>query len=326
MKNEIILSVIVPVYNEELYIRQNIESLLTNRSKNFEVVYIDNNSTDNTANIIESFSDPRIKLTKQNKTVSPRQNHIDGIELAQGDHVFLVGGDDYFVEGILDRVLRILKKDIILFCPLEIFNEGELHGTKRYQNTSDVIDRVVGCHDFLPNFLTFSNHDTLMHSFIPKEFLKNINRYNEVCLETFWVWMAIHTLAKSKRNINRDHFQDTVFFMRQYASPLGTRGSDYNADAKKSVLSKMLFTRSLGSIYNTFQYFFECWDFSQLMILLFSFRGYEVSKNKLSGFYGFGNFSTKYWKFGPVPTLILSPVLDMIKIGFLLRKYIIIKK
>ena len=56
------LSVCIPVYNGQEFIKETIDSVLSQSFKDLEIVIVDNQSTDNTVSIIRSYSDPRIKL------------------------------------------------------------------------------------------------------------------------------------------------------------------------------------------------------------------------------------------------------------------------
>ena len=59
------LSIVIPVFNEDKYIKKNIKSLLSNTSRDFEIIVFDNCSDDNTLNILDSFNDARLKVIKQ---------------------------------------------------------------------------------------------------------------------------------------------------------------------------------------------------------------------------------------------------------------------
>ena len=62
------ISVIMPVFNEERYIRKAIESVLEQSLSDFELIVVDDGSTDDTLKIIESFDDERIRLINQENT------------------------------------------------------------------------------------------------------------------------------------------------------------------------------------------------------------------------------------------------------------------
>ena len=316
------LSIVMPVYNESKFIKQNIESLLSNISTDFEIICVDNCSNDNTVLILENFSDSRLKLILQTESVSPKQNHIDGINSAKGQHIFLAGGDDLFRERILDQVIPILKKETFLFCGMDLIDASEEHLTIGMQNTFEVIDEIFGSVDFMSNYMRFINHDTIMHSFIPRKFFINVGVYSAHSLERFWPWICIHIFGKNKRHHKRDYFHSTVFLKRQYTNSSQIRGSDYHAETTRSFFSQSFLVKSLGSIYNSFQYFWQFKNIAHLYILLLSSRSMPREEMESGGLYGLGKSGARYWSLGPLPTFILSPVLDMCKIMLvLIRKF-----
>ena len=60
-------SIILPTYNQSEFLKKSIKSILSQTFKNWELLIINNNSTDNTDNVIKSFKDNRIKVYKINK-------------------------------------------------------------------------------------------------------------------------------------------------------------------------------------------------------------------------------------------------------------------
>ena len=80
---EVKVSVIMPAYNSEVYIRESIDSVLAQSFTDFELIVVDDGSTDATASIVESYADNRIRLIRQpNQGVSVARN--TGIEAARG--------------------------------------------------------------------------------------------------------------------------------------------------------------------------------------------------------------------------------------------------
>jgi glycosyltransferase involved in cell wall biosynthesis len=94
MKTERVISVVMPVYNASLYLKEAIESILTQTFSNFEFIIIDDGSTDNSAEIIESYNDERIKFYKneQNKGLIFTLNK--SIQLAKSAIIARMDADD----------------------------------------------------------------------------------------------------------------------------------------------------------------------------------------------------------------------------------------
>lgn len=106
-----LITVIIPAYNIENYILFCLRSIAAQTYKNFEVLCVDDGSTDNTAEVIRKFcnSDERFKLLqKKNGGVSSARNF--GIDNAKGKYVSFIDGDDYIAENFLERLHSIITE------------------------------------------------------------------------------------------------------------------------------------------------------------------------------------------------------------------------
>ncbi len=104
MKQDLI-SVIVPVYNTEKYLRKCIKSILNQSYQNLELILVNDGSTDNSGNICDEFhlGDGRIKVVhKKNAGLSDARN--TGLDMAMGDYVCFVDSDDYIHPEMLERL------------------------------------------------------------------------------------------------------------------------------------------------------------------------------------------------------------------------------
>ena len=105
--NEPLISVILPVYNGELYLREAIQSILSQTCTNIEIIIINDGSTDKTASIISSFTDPRIRYIEQeNRGLSEALNR--GIRLSSGDYIARQDSDDISLPTRLERQVAFL--------------------------------------------------------------------------------------------------------------------------------------------------------------------------------------------------------------------------
>ncbi len=101
-------SVIIPMYNSELYISSTITSVLKQTFKNFELLIINDGSTDNSTEIVNQFNDTRIKLiTKANGGVSSARNR--GIKEAKGEYIAFLDSDDYWHPNHLEFASKYLS-------------------------------------------------------------------------------------------------------------------------------------------------------------------------------------------------------------------------
>lgn len=116
-----LISVIVPIYNVEDYIRQCFDSLLNQTYQNFEVLMINDGSPDNSASICQEYAarDSRFRyFEKENGGASSARNM--GIEYSEGSYITFVDPDDWLDETYLEILYTNLKNIMPLFLFLLI--------------------------------------------------------------------------------------------------------------------------------------------------------------------------------------------------------------
>jgi glycosyltransferase involved in cell wall biosynthesis len=96
-------------YNGSRFIKQQLDSILQQLADKDEVVIYDDCSTDETCQILESYSDTRIRLTHNPVRLGHAQNFIKAISLATGDYIALSDQDDIWVEGRLSKMMGMLE-------------------------------------------------------------------------------------------------------------------------------------------------------------------------------------------------------------------------
>lgn len=101
-------SVIITAYNKEEFVGEAIQSVLNQSFQGFEIIAIDDGSTDNTKNVIFSFSDPRIRYAYQENSGLPACARNKGMSLSKGKYIALLDGDDFWHKDKLSNCKRIL--------------------------------------------------------------------------------------------------------------------------------------------------------------------------------------------------------------------------
>jgi glycosyltransferase involved in cell wall biosynthesis len=104
-----LISVIIPVYNGELYLAEAIESVLAQTYQPVELILIDDGSTDRTAEIARSFEPPLRYAYQPNSGVCAARNH--GIRLAKGEFLAFLDADDLWVKEKLELQMGVLQQD-----------------------------------------------------------------------------------------------------------------------------------------------------------------------------------------------------------------------
>jgi glycosyltransferase involved in cell wall biosynthesis len=123
-------SIILPVYNNEHNLEKCIYSILRQSCKDFELILVDDGSTDGSIQICDEFAckDKRIKVIHQENKGTARARY-KGLLCARGKYIYFVDGDDWVAKNLLKRALKELNienpPDIFAFCYLEVRAKGK---------------------------------------------------------------------------------------------------------------------------------------------------------------------------------------------------------
>lgn len=130
---EPLVSVIIPVYNVEEYVKRCLDSVLEQTYHNLEVIVVNDGATDNSAKVIKSISDNRIRyFEKENGGQATARNF--GLDVATGDYIVMVDSDDYISKNLVEICLDTVQKtnaDLVLFTSYNVNQEGKMQYIKR---------------------------------------------------------------------------------------------------------------------------------------------------------------------------------------------------
>ena len=118
MTNQLV-SIVMPIYNAENYLKDSIESLINQKYKNLEIICVDDGSTDDSLRILENYkrNDDRIKIIKQkNQFAGVARNN--GLNNANGKYIMFLDSDDIFEKNMIYNLVNKAEKyntDIIFF-------------------------------------------------------------------------------------------------------------------------------------------------------------------------------------------------------------------
>lgn len=175
MENKELISVIIPVYNVEKYLRQCIDSVLAQTYEKFEMILVDDGSTDDSRTICEEYvaKDDRLRLVCQNNAgASAARNR--GLKEATGEYVYFLDSDDWLEETAFEEFICAEKKnnaDVIFFDAYSIDEETDKITDKHYHHCfkyeadrgSELLKKLVDNKEF---------HVTPWSMFFRHEFLK----------------------------------------------------------------------------------------------------------------------------------------------------------
>lgn len=127
------ISVIIPVYNVEMYLSRCVESVLQQTYSNLEIILVDDGSTDHCGEICDSFSklDRRVKVIhKENGGLSSARNA--GLEVAKGEYVGFVDSDDWIAEDMYETLCAAMRDDVDITCSGRVYISSDGRYNKFY--------------------------------------------------------------------------------------------------------------------------------------------------------------------------------------------------
>lgn len=185
-----LVSVITPLYNAEKYIAQTIESVLSQTYPQWEMLVVDNCSSDASKDIVKSFNDPRIKLIElEYNSGGPARPRNIGMEHAQGEYIAFLDSDDIWMPSKLQRQMQLIQEknvDIVHTLSHTIDTNSQVIGFHENQRVYNLCRFVMRPH----TIILFSNFININSVLMKKdENLRFREDKNLIALEdwTFWI-------------------------------------------------------------------------------------------------------------------------------------------
>lgn len=136
-------SIVIPLYNKEFSVENTINSVLNQSFQNFEVLVINDGSTDNSVEVVEGINDARIRLINQtNQGVSSARNR--GIEEAKFEWIAFLDGDDIWLDNHLEEFIQMLN----LFPNERFFTTSFKFSDNRYLFKHSRDSRIFKVNDY----------------------------------------------------------------------------------------------------------------------------------------------------------------------------------
>ncbi len=215
------VTVYITNYNYGEYIEQSIQSILDQTYKNFELLIIDDGSTDDSKNVIEKFRDiNNVRIIYQKNKGLNITNNI-AMRLAKGDYLVRLDADDYVIPEFLEIMVDKIEADPnigLVFPDYYYVNAiGEVTGVERRFNFEEEV----------------SLYDLPAHgacTLIRLEFLKDLGGYNEsfACQDGYDLWLKFIN-SFDVVNVNKP-----LFYYRRHGSNL-TNNEDRILNTRKAI-------------------------------------------------------------------------------------------
>ncbi len=255
MENQALISVIIPVYNVENYLRECIDSVLCQTYGNFEIILVDDGSTDSSGGICDEYvdRDERISVIHQ-KNAGPSKTRNTGLENATGEYIYFLDSDDYIEKNALELLVNTAESndaDLVFFDAHSFSDDGAevkqgyvVKGTYETNSGYEILAELHRNKDY---------HCSVVLLFISKTLLNNNNiRFlesaycSEDMLFTYKVYCSSQRTAQCKNTLyhrryrscsivtspkSQRHFRschDVYEEIRAYSERIGKTG-DYMA-------------------------------------------------------------------------------------------------
>lgn len=238
------VSVIVPIYNVESYLKQCIDSIINQSYQNIEIILVDDGSTDNSGRIADEYSkkDKRIKVIhKYNEGVSSARN--TGIEVATGEYICFSDADDYLMNDYVEYLLNLITQndaDVSLTKEMfTTFHKNQIEHDKIEEYSAEKVTKEiliynipigVYCKMFKRSFLNKNNIRFISNIFIGEGFNFNtaaFQRANKVVVGNKKIYFYRRnnpTSATTKFSMNK--WENALYAIQNIKNDLIIKSND----------------------------------------------------------------------------------------------------
>lgn len=179
------VSIILPVYNSERYLYRTISSILQQSMQDFELIAIDDCSTDNSAQLLLSYAkdDSRIHVITNSKNIGVAEVRNKGIALAQGQYICFIDSDDTWQNDKLEQQLAFMRQNNSDFsCTAYAMIDDEGHF---------IINRMIAKQQILLEDLLKENYICCSTAMIKTEVIKQHKMNGNYAHEDYVFWLAL---------------------------------------------------------------------------------------------------------------------------------------
>lgn len=193
-----LVSVIIPMYNAQNYIFETIQSVINQTYPNWEMLIIDNCSTDQSKEIVKKVNDPRIKvLTLEANSGGPARPRNIGIGNANGEYLAFLDADDVWHNDKLEKQIHYLKINKANFTSSNCTFINETSEDTQLSRISSFFNKVISkktlCDVIKNNFIITSS--VMLHKEIALKFNETDNF---ISVEDYDLWLRVLSLKNTK--------------------------------------------------------------------------------------------------------------------------------
>ena len=199
MNNQPLVSVVIPVYNAEKYLAETVKSVLNQSYKNFEVIIVDDSSTDGTAAVTEALSktSKEIKYYKIEHSGRPAVPRNYGVKKASGEFIAFLDADDLWTKSKLnDQIKFLLKYPNLIFVYSVSVTFGDVNIFSPYYEVLPLMHKAATTREEL---IAKGNPVTCSTVLLKKDFFNSAGGYDEdpglKAVEDYDLWLRLSALG-----------------------------------------------------------------------------------------------------------------------------------
>ena len=176
---EIKFSIVVPLYNKEGYVLSTLNSIFQQTFSNYEIIVINDASTDNSLQLVKELNDKRIRIIENKKNIGLSDTRNAGILNARNDYIAFLDADDCWHTTFLERIASLIEEfpDEGVYAT---YYEENFNG-KRLSPKIKIANHKKGTSFLITNFFELNIGRLILTQsclVVKKEVLENINGYN----------------------------------------------------------------------------------------------------------------------------------------------------
>jgi glycosyltransferase involved in cell wall biosynthesis len=217
------ISICIPNHNYENYIKETVDSVLAQSYTNFEIIIVDDVSTDKSVEIIKSYKDPRIKLYQNSSNLYTFKTNNKALSLAKGELVAILHSDDKYEPTFLEEIVKAYNQhpnhkvfitgvhfyhpDDKKLIPWHPYNSGGVKSQKEilvrlfHQNNIGNGVNVVFHNDCIKKIGGFSTEYKYIADY--DYFLRLANNYDFVYIDKLLTYYRVHNSSATNDNIKQ---------------------------------------------------------------------------------------------------------------------------
>ena len=316
-KNNPMLSIIVPMYNAQDTISECIDSILDQKFKEYELILVDDGSTDDTLKICKTYAekDQRIIIVPLEKNMGLINARKTGVEIAKAEYIGFVDSDDWIERDMYSNLINIQEK-----FDCDLISSGIYRDYIEEKYTSELVDNFQeGMYSNIPRDIygtmlyddknkTFGIFCTLVNKLYRKNILQDVYKnidtrvfYGEDCLTLFSYIMKISSLYILKKSYYHYNIRKTSMCgtaderlnTNTYYLYKGLEKEFINKKEYKYILLRQLKKYILGIELHTLD---KLYNISAFSLGTYKYS-YENLKNKKVVIYGAGNSSESLYNY-----------------------------